>query len=424
MIIIFTFFALLLIGTPILMVVLLSAAAGTLAFTATAPNVVIAQMFAGMDSTPLLAVPFFIVAGMIASRGKTSEKLVEVMTLIFGRLPGGPIVAAIATCAFFAAISGSSMATVVAVGSIMLPQLKKQGYPEQLSVGSITAGGSIGILIPPSAPMVMFCVALSSSVGKQFMAGFVPGILLAFFWALYVIFVCARKNYHTNMPRVGVKGGLVIIVKAIPALLYPVIVLGSIYAGWATPTESAAISLVYVILLELFLYRTIRFKELADMVFTGLLNSGCLVSIIAAASALSWLVNRMQIPVLVTNFITSLVTSNIGFLLLIMVILMIAGCFVDVIALVVIMAPVILPLLSVYNVDPIHFGIVAVMASQVGYLSPPFGTNLFVSMKLTKKSFGFVVKGTMPFLLILALMMLLCAFFPQICLWLPSMMMS
>lgn len=424
MIIIFTFFALLLIGTPILMVVLLSAAVGALAFTTTAPNVVIAQMFAGMDSTPLLAVPFFIVAGMIASRGKTSEKLVEVMTLIFGRLPGGPIVAAIATCAFFAAISGSSMATVVAVGSIMLPQLKKQGYPEQLSVGSITAGGSIGILIPPSAPMVMFCVALSSSVGKQFMAGFVPGILLAFFWALYVIFACARKNYHTNMPRVGVKGGLVIIVRAIPALLYPVIVLGSIYAGWATPTESAAISLVYVILLELLLYRTIRFKELADMVFTGLLNSGCLVSIIAAASALSWLVNRMQIPVLVTNFITSLVTSNIGFLLLIMVILMIAGCFVDVIALVVIMAPVILPLLSVYNVDPIHFGIVAVMASQVGYLSPPFGTNLFVSMKLTKKSFGFVVKGTMPFLLILAMMMLLCAFFPQICLWLPSMMMT
>lgn len=424
MIIIITFFALLLIGTPILMVVLLSAAAGTLAFTTTAPNVVIAQMFAGMDSTPLLAVPFFIVAGMIASRGKTSEKLVEVMTLIFGRLPGGPIVAAIATCAFFAAISGSSMATVVAVGSIMLPQLKKQGYPEQLSVGSITAGGSIGILIPPSAPMVMFCVALSSSVGKQFIAGFLPGILLAILWSLYVIFVCARKKYYTNMPRVSFREGLVTVFKAIPALLYPVIVLGSIYAGWATPTESAAISLVYVILLELFLYRTIKFSELAEMVFTGLLNSGCLVGIIAAASALSWLVNRMQIPVLVTDFITGLVSSNIGFLLLMIVILMIAGCFVDVIALVVIMAPVILPLLSVYGVDPIHFGIVAVMASQVGYLSPPFGTNLFVSMKLTKKSFGFVVKGTMPFLLILAVMMLVCAFFPQICLWLPSLMMG
>lgn len=424
MIVVITFFALLLIGTPIVMVVLLSALAGTLAFTTTAPNVVIAQMFAGMDSTPLLAVPFFIVAGMIASKGKTSEKLVEVMTLLFGRLPGGPIVAAIATCAFFAAISGSSMATVVAVGSIMLPQLKKQGYPEQLSVGSITAGGSIGILIPPSAPMVMFCVALSSSVGKQFIAGFVPGLMLAAAWAIYVIIYCKKKNYRTTMTHVGFKGGLLIIVKAIPALLYPVIVLGSIYAGWATPTESAAISLVYVILLELFLYRTIKFKELADMVFTGLLNSGCLVSIIAAATALSWLVSRMQIPVLVTNFITGFVTSNIGFLLLMMIILMIAGCFVDVIALVVIMAPVILPLLSTYGVDPIHFGIVAVMASQVGYLSPPFGTNLFVSMKLTKKSFGFVVKGTMPFLIILAVMMFLCAFVPQISLWLPNTMMG
>lgn len=424
MIVVITFFVLLLIGTPIVMVVLLSALTGTLAFTTTAPNVVIAQMFAGMDSTPLLAVPFFIVAGMIASKGKTSEKLVEVMTLLFGRLPGGPIVAAIATCAFFAAISGSSMATVVAVGSIMLPQLKKQGYPEQLSVGSITAGGSIGILIPPSAPMVMFCVALSSSVGKQFIAGFVPGLLLAAVWAIYVIVYCKKKNYRTTMQHVGFKGGLLIIVKAIPALLYPVIVLGSIYAGWATPTESAAISLVYVILLELFLYRTIKLKDLADMVFTGLLNSGCLVSIIAAATALSWLVSRMQIPVLVTNFITGFVTSDIGFLLLMMLILMIAGCFVDVIALVVIMAPVILPLLSTYGVDPIHFGIVAVMASQVGYLSPPFGTNLFVSMKLTKKSFGFVVKGTMPFLIILAIMMFLCAFVPQISLWLPNTMMG
>lgn len=424
MIIVVTFFALLLIGTPIVMVVLLSALAGTLAFTTTAPNVVIAQMFAGMDSTPLLAVPFFIVAGMVASRGKTSEKLVEVMTLIFGRLPGGPIVAAIATCAFFAAISGSSMATVVAVGSIMLPQLKKQGYPEQLSIGAITAGGSIGILIPPSAPMVMFCVALSSSVGKQFMAGFVPGLILAALWAIYVIIYCQRNHYHTDMPKVGFKGGLMIVFKAIPALLYPIIVLGSIYAGWATPTESAAISLVYVILLELFLYRTIKFKDLAEMVFTGLLNSGCLVSIIAAATALSWLVSRMQIPVLVTEFITSFVTSNIGFLLLMMIILMIAGCFVDVIALVVIMAPVILPLLSTYGVDPIHFGIVAVMASQVGYLSPPFGTNLFVSMKLTKKSFGFVVKGTMPYLVILAVMMVICAFIPQICLWLPNTMMG
>lgn len=424
MIVVIAFFALLIIGTPIAMVVLLTALTGTLAFTTTAPNVVVAQMFAGMDTTTLLAVPFFIVAGMIASRGKTSVKLVEVMTLLFGRLPGGPIVAAIATCAFFAAISGSSMATVIAVGGIMLPQLKKQGYPEQLSIGAVTAGGSIGILIPPSAPMVMFCVALSSSVGKQFIAGFVPGILLAAFWAIYVMIYCKKHNYYTKMEKVGFKGGLMIILRAIPALLYPVIVLGSIYAGWATPTESAAISLVYVALLELFLYKTIKIKDFANMVSEGLLNSGCLVSIIAAATALSWLVNRMQIPALVTELILKYVSSTAVFLIVILIVLMIAGCFVDIIALVVIMAPVLLPLLSAFNVDLIHFGIIAVMASQIGYLSPPFGTNLFVSMKLTKKSFGFVVKGTMPYLLILVVMMLLCTYVPQICLWLPNTMMG
>lgn len=422
MILAITFFGLLIIGVPIALVVLFSALTGTLAYTTTAPNVVIAQMFAGMDSTPLLAVPFFIVAGMIASKGKTSEKLVEVMTLLFGRLPGGPVVATVFTCAFFAAISGSSMATVIAVGSIMLPQLKKLGYPEEMNVGVITAGGSIGILIPPSAPMVMFCVALSSSVGKQFMAGFLPGIILAVCWALYVVLVCARKRYHYVTERVGLKAGIVIVVKAIPALIFPVIVLGSIYSGWATPTEAAAISLAYVALLELFLYRTTKIKEFAEMVFSGLLSSGCLVSIIAAASALSWLVSRMQIPVLVTQAIVGVVSSSVGFLLLMFAVLLVAGCFVDVIALVVIMAPVVLPLLSVYDVDPIHFGIVAVMASQIGYLSPPFGTNLFVSMKLSGKSFGFVVKGTLPYLFILIAVALLCLFIPEISLYLPSLM--
>ena len=424
MIAVFVFFFLLVIGTPIALVVLFTSLVGTLTYTTTAPNVVIAQMFAGMDTTTLLAVPFFIVAGMIASKGKTSEKLVQVMNLIFGRLPGGPVIATIFTCAFFAAISGSSMATVIAVGSIMLPQLKKLGYPEAMNIGVITAGGSIGILIPPSAPRVMFCVALSSSVGKQFMAGFVPGILLAIAWAIYTLVVCIRHNYHFEAPKVAFKEGVMVVIKALPALFFPVIVLGSIYAGWATPTESAAISLVYVTIIEMFLYRTVKVREYVEMFFTGLLNSGCLLAIIAAATALSWLVSRMQIPVLVTNFISGFVTSQLGFLLLMMVILIIAGCFVDVIALVVIMAPVVLPLLSVYGVNPIHFGIVAVMASQVGYLSPPFGTNLFVSMKLSKKSFGFVVRGTLPYLIILCIMMLLCVFFPQLSLWLPTHMMG
>lgn len=265
MIAVFVFFFLLVIGTPIALVVLFTSLVGTLTYTTTAPNVVIAQMFAGMDTTTLLAVPFFIVAGMIASKGKTSEKLVQVMNLIFGRLPGGPVIATIFTCAFFAAISGSSMATVIAVGSIMLPQLKKLGYPEAMNIGVITAGGSIGILIPPSAPMVMFCVALSSSVGKQFMAGFVPGILLAIAWAIYTLVVCIRHNYHFEAPKVAFKEGVMVVIKALPALFFPVIVLGSIYAGWATPTESAAISLVYVTIIEMFLYRTVKVREYVEM---------------------------------------------------------------------------------------------------------------------------------------------------------------
>lgn len=198
MAVIIGFFVLLVIGVPIYAVVMMCAAGGVLMYTPTSLLVISQQLFTGLDSTTLLAVPFFIVAGTIASRGKTSESLVKCMNVIFGRLPGGPVIATIATCAFFAAISGSSMATVVAVGSLMIPALKEQGYPEDMSVGAVCSGGSLGILIPPSAPMVMFCVAMGTSVGKQFMAGFVPGILLALAWCVYV--VCPMLYQKVGFP--------------------------------------------------------------------------------------------------------------------------------------------------------------------------------------------------------------------------------
>ena len=421
MAVIIGFFVLLVIGVPIYAVVMMCAAGGVLMYTPTSLLVISQQLFTGLDSTTLLAVPFFIVAGTIASRGKTSESLVKCMNVIFGRLPGGPVIATIATCAFFAAISGSSMATVVAVGSLMIPALKEQGYPADMSVGAVCSGGSLGILIPPSAPMVMFCVAMGTSVGKQFMAGFVPGILLALAWCVYVFVRCSTKKLGSRV-KYSAREAVKIFVQGIPALMFPLIVLGSIYTGWATPTEAAAISTVYVLLIEKFVYHTLKLKDMVGYFYRGIVQSASLLLIIGTATALSYLITIKQIPALVVEVISGMVSSQFMLVLVVMIILFIAGCFMDTIALIVILAPILVPLLNMYNVDLIHFGIMAILASQIGYISPPFGTNLFVTMQVSGKSFGFVAKSIVPYIIILIAMTLFICFVPQISLFLPGLM--
>lgn len=421
MLVIASFFILLLLGVPIAFIVLISATVGVALYTGTSLLVVPQQLFAGLDSFPLLAIPFFIVAGLLASKGKTAEHLVKCMNVLFGRISGGSVIATIATCAFFAAISGSSMATVVAVGTIMVPGLLKQGYPEEMNVGVVASGGTLGVLIPPSAPMVLLCVAINSSVGKQFLAGILPGLLLAAAWCIYVYIVCKKNNYRSNVTYTF-KEAVQIVVKAIPALLYPIIVLGSIYTGWATPTEAAAISVVYVMFLETIVYKTLKLKDYPRAFYDALISSAILVIIIGCANTLNWLVTSLQIPAKVTAFIGAIVSTDTAFLLLLLLVLVIVGCFMDLVSVIVILAPIILPSLQLYGIDPIHFGIVAIMAAQIGYLSPPFGTNLFVTMDVSGKSLQYVAKAVLPYLVILIIVTLVITFIPQISLFIPNLM--
>lgn len=256
MIVVISFFLLLILGIPVSLVVLISSVLGIVAFSDISLMLVAEQMFNGLNNFVLLGIPFFIMAGNIAAKGSISGHLINVMRMLLGPIKGGSVIAGICACAFFAAISGSSMATVVAIGTIMIPALIEMGYPEEMAEGSITAGGSIGILIPPSAPMIMICVAMGTSVGKQFMAGFIPGILLAAVWCVYIYFKCKKSNIQDT--KVYTKEEKKEIwKKSIWALLYPFIVLGGIYFGFATPTEAAAIALIYVILIEVFVYKTL-----------------------------------------------------------------------------------------------------------------------------------------------------------------------
>lgn len=421
MIVILAFFGLLLLGIPISMVVLGASTLGIIFYSGTPLQIVVQQMFSGLNNYVLLAIPFFIISGTIASKGSTARYLTQVMTIIFGRLRGGSIIATIASCAFFAAISGSSVATIVAIGSIMLPALAEQKYPDRMSIGVICAGGSIGVLIPPSAPMIALCVALGSSVGKQFVAGVIPGLVLALGWAVYTFVVCSIKKYGTPI-KYSAKEALDIVLKAIPALLYPVIVLGSIYGGLATPTESAAISIVYVVIVELFIYHTSSFKDLFMAFKDSLVNSAGITFIMSVSQVFTWFITTRQLPALISGWIVETVSSAATFLLLIMAIFFVAGCFMELVALMIILGPILAPTLSAFGVDPIHFGIICVMAAQVSYITPPFGLNLFVTMNMTKKGLWEVGRSALPYLIILIICMFLIAFVPELSLWLPSLM--
>ena len=419
MIVIALFFILLLLGVPIVFMIMMAATAGIAAYTTTPLLIVIQNTFSTLSSFVLLAIPLFVVAGSLASRGKTSEYLIAVMNIVFGWFTGGPVVAAIAACAFFAAISGSAVATVVAIGGVMIPGLINAGYSERTAVGVIGAGGTLGVLIPPSTPMVVFAVALGCSVGKLFTAGFVPGILLAALWAIYSVVVCRIKGYGKRQV-VPIKDALRTFVKALPAIFFPVIVLGSIYAGWATPTESAAISVLYVLIIELFVYRSLKIREIPAKVYKGLVLASTATFMMGASGVLTWFITYVNVPNIMSEWIIANISSRNMFLLAILIFLLIAGMFVGLQSLVVVICPILLPSLLYYQIDLVHFGIICVMMAQIGFLTPPFGTNLFVTMSISGRSFGEVVKSTLPYTILLLIMAVVITYVPEICLWLPE----
>ncbi len=421
MLVAFFFFLLLSMGIPIAFVVLVASTAGIWIYSGTSLQIVIQTLYSGLNNYILLAIPFFIMSGAIAAKGNTSKYLIKVMRLFFGRLYGGSLIGAILACTFFAAISGSSIATIIAIGGLVIPAMLEEGYPDRMPIGVVTAGGSLGILIPPSAPMIGLCVAMGTSVSALFAAGFIPVLLLAAVWITYAL-IASRKMKVGRREVYSFKESMKIILKAIPALLFPGIVLGGIYLGWATPTEAAAVSVIYVILIELFIYKTIKVNELFETLYKSLVTSATMTFIVACAAIITWFVTTQQVPAMINNFITSTVSSKTAFMLLLFVLFFIVGCFMDLFAMLIILAPILAPTLAGFDINPIHFGIICIMTTQIAFLTPPFGLNLFVSMGLTKKGLWETSYATMPYTILLAIVTLLIMFVPQITLWLPSIM--
>jgi C4-dicarboxylate transporter DctM subunit len=416
------FVILLLISTPIA-IILLTVTGATLFFFLDVPlQALVQQLFNGMDSFILLAIPFFILAGNIMARGSISTKLVQVMQMFVGRLPGGMAISAILACVFFAAISGSSPATVIAIGSIMIPALVRQGYDEDFSIGLLTSAGSMGILIPPSIPMVLYALVMNVSVGKMFMAGFVPGLVVGGILIVYSVIQAKRNNWSCD--KTYEKGEKVkLLLSASWGIAMPVIVLGGIYSGMFTPTEAAAVSVVYALLVEVFIYKDMSLEKFHKVLKESVLLSSTLLFIIACAMTFIWLLTREQLPVIAADYITSHIQNKYVFLLVINIFLLLVGCVMDIVSAIIIISPILLVALEKYDINLIHYGIMMIVNIEFGFLTFPFGLNLFVAMGITGKSLTEIGKAVMPFLFLLLIGLFFITYIPAISLWLPNLLM-
>jgi len=388
-------------------------------FSFTPTQAVVEQLFNSLDSFVLLAIPFFVLAGSIMTKGAIARRLIAFINSLVGWIPGGLGISGVLACIFFAAISGSGPATVVAIGSIMIPALVKAGYHKRFATGLITTSGSLGIVIPPSIPMILYCLVMNVSVAEMFMAGVIPGLLIGSVLIGYTLF-CSRKNNW----KIGEKPDLREIMRTgkegFWAILLPVIVLGGIYSGVFTATEAAAISVVYALVIELFVYRECRFTDIPDLCKESSIMASCLLFLLAGAMTFNWLLTAEEIPKMVAEFVMTHIDSPWLFLLVINLFLLLLGCFMDSVSAVLILSPLFLDTLHGYDIDLVHFGIVMVLNIEFGMLTPPFGLNLFVSMGVTGEKRRTVILGVLPCLGLLLLSLLAVTYIPDLSLFLPK----
>ncbi len=374
---------------------------------------VVLDIWAAADQEILLSIPLFILAGNIMSRGTIAERLIAVMRVATAPVPGGLAIATILSCAVFAAISGSSTVTLIAVGSIMYPALIKAGYSRKFAMGSLCAAGTLGIIVPPSIPLILYGVMTETSIADLFKAGIGPAIMLTLIISLYALYInrsILRQRFDLTALRTALKRGIF-------SLFMPVLILGGIYGGLFTVTESAAVAVFYATLVELFIHRELNFAKLEDVVIETATMIGSLMPLLMMAMSINIFMTYEQIPHALVDIISAMITDQTSFLLLSMIGLLIVGCFVDIGSAILILAPLLAPLAIAQGVDLIHFGIVMIVNLELGYLTPPFGLNLIVAMGVFGEDFWIIAKSVLPFLALMFVVLLIVTFWPALSLY-------
>lgn len=379
-------------------------------------------LFTSVDSFPLMAIPFFVLSGALMEGGGLSNRLINCAKSLVGHFTGGLAIVTVVCCMFFGAISGSAPATCAAIGTIVVPEMVKAGYDKRFAVALIAIAGCLGIIIPPSVPMVMYGTATDSSIIAMFMGGLIPGVLCGLALIIVSVYTAKKKGYIDHNAKFSWRNVVKSTKEAVWALLVPVIILGGIYGGIFTPTEAAVVTVVYGLICGIFIYKELTWKRLKECFYESVETTATILLVCAAATILGRVLTMEQVPAKVGAFLTS-VSPNIYVLMLIINgILLIAGCILDTMSSILILAPILYPIVAQYGVTATQFGIVMIVNLAIGYCTPPVGVNLFLAANIGQIPFSHVMKAIIPMLIAMFIVVLLLTFFPDISIFLPKLM--
>jgi C4-dicarboxylate transporter DctM subunit len=382
------------------------------------PQIVIEVLYRSMDKFALIVVLFFVLCGNIMTTGSIVEKLIKTATVLVGWLPGGLAIAGVLACGFFGAISGSTVATVVAIGGFMIPALMKHHYDEKFSVGIMTTAPILGIIIPPSISMILYAMVTNDPLEALFLTGFVPGLLIIVAMSVYAYLYCKRRNFET-LPKPTLKQLLSTLRESMWALLLPVVIFGGIYSGIFTANEAAVVACFYAFFVELFIHKDMKFGDVKKVVVSSAVTSATLLVIVAGASVFGEFLTFERLPDRVANAVIANIQSPWMFLLAVNLLLLVVGMFMDIISATLILTPIFLPLLHKFGIDTMHFGLLMTINLGIGYCTPPLGVSLYISGAVADRDLLYVTRAVVPTLLIQVVILIILTYWPDLVLWLP-----
>ena len=381
------------------------------------PLLLVAQrMFTGIDSFPLVAIPLFILAGNLMSAGGISGRLVDLAKSLVGGVQGGLACTCVLTCMLFASVSGSSVATTFAIGAILIPAMADHGYPRPLAASIQASSAELGVLIPPSIPLILYGVSTDTSIGRLFVAGVGPGVVVAGTLMALVLVICRRRGIglHDGEGRLDPGAALL---AALPALLVPVVILGGIYSGVFTPTEASAAAVAAALVVGLLLYRELRPRDLPGILARTVISTSAIMIIIAAAALFSFLITRSGLPNEIAGWFQGVLESRVAFLLVVNLLLLVVGMFIETSAAILVLAPILTPIAVAYGVDPVHFGLIVVVNLALGMITPPLGVNLFAACAVAKIPVERIVPQLVWFVAAVFAALMVITYIPALSLW-------
>jgi tripartite ATP-independent transporter DctM subunit len=403
---------------PVFMALFFTGTFGLVYLIGIDPQIVIEVLYRSMDKFALVVVMFFVLCGNVMTTGSIVEKLIKTANVLVGFLPGGLAMAGVLACGFFGAISGSTVATVVAIGGFMIPALMENDYDEKFSVGIMTTAPILGVIIPPSIAMILYAMVSNDPLEALFLTGFIPGIMIMLAMSVYAYFVCKKKGLKTTK-KPSLKDALEVVRESIWALFLPVLIFGGIYSGMFTANEAAVVACFYAFFVEICLHRDMKLVDVKKVIVSSAVTSATLLVIVAGASVFGEYLTFEQIPNKIATAVVSSISSPWVFLLAVNVLLLMIGMFMDIISATLILTPIFLPLLSKFGIDTMHFGLLMTINLGIGYCTPPLGVSLYISGATVNRDLVYVSKAVMPFLLIQIAILMILTFWPDLVLMLP-----